>query len=108
MRQTKYAKGKGQDRPLGFDRMCHPQALTRTPVHPGCATDLSSYNVQQWAENTVEDFCEGYGLVHIPYDGLWEVRWPSGENLGYGEPNDVMSWKRAAARVGVNVEVYPR
>ena len=108
VRKTKYAKGRGQDRPLPLDMTCHPQALTRTPVHPDCRTGLSSYNVAQWHENTVEDFVEGYGLHHIPWEGLWEVRLPGGSNVGYAEPNDAMSWKRAAANMGVIVEVFPR
>jgi hypothetical protein len=107
VRKTKYASGAGQDRPLPLDMACHPQALTPTPVHPGCRTDMSSYNVGQWEELTVEDFVEGYGLHHIPWDDMWVVRWPSGDVCGYAPPNHAMSWKRAAERVGVMVNVFP-
>lgn len=103
----KYPKGKGQDRPLPFSHACHPQALTRTPIHPGCLTDNSSYNVSQWDDLTVIDFVEGVGLCHIPYPGLWEVRWPSGDHLGWAyTPADAMSYKHAALRVGVRLNVY--
>lgn len=109
VRKTKYVKGTGQDRPLPLDMACHPQALTRTPVHPDCRTVLSSYNVAQWSDNTVEDFVEGCGLSHIPEQGMWEVRLPgTGYIVGYAPPNDAMSWKRSAAMSGVIVEVYPQ
>lgn len=108
VRQTKYVKGKGQDRPLPLDMACHPQALTRTPLHPGCDTDMSSCNVHQWAELTVTDFCEGLGLQHIPYPELWEVRWPSGENLGYAQPSEGLSYVRAAANMGIRLELVQR
>ncbi|MHC4575689.1 MAG: hypothetical protein ACYS76_16475 [Planctomycetota bacterium] len=108
VKQTKYAKGKGADRPLGFEHACHPQALTRTPVHPGCATDMSSYNVSNWAGLTVEDFVEGAMLIS-PQDkrpGDWAVSWPSGQWMGYLPPSQAMQYKRAAARMGVRLNVY--
>lgn len=106
VRKAKYTKGKGQDRPLPLDMQCHPQALTPTPRHPGCVTDKSSYNVGQWEDNTVEDFVEGIGLHHIPWDDMWVLRFPSGDVCGYAPPSEAMSWMRAAARMGVRVEVF--
>lgn len=54
----------------------------------------------------MEDFTEGWGLIHIPYAGLWEVKWPSGEHLGWADASTAMSYKKAAARVGVRLNVY--
>lgn len=106
VKKVKYAKGGKQDRPIGFDAMVHPQALTPTPRHPGCATNKAQYHVHQWADLSVPDICEGLGLEHIPWPELWEVRWPSGENLGYAQPADALSYVRAAALKGVRLNVY--
>jgi hypothetical protein len=76
---------------------------------------MSSCNVSNWAGLTVEDFVEGFGLLqvaknlrhHNPFPELWELRWPSGEHLGWADtPSYALSYKRAAARMGVKLNVY--
>lgn len=106
VRKTKYAKGSGQDRPLPFSAACHPQALTRTPVHPECETKLGSYNVAALASLDVPDFCEGVG-THERYErGDWFILWPSGEVVGYLPPTEAMRYKNAAANKGIRLNVY--
>lgn len=110
VRKTKYAKGSGQDRPLPFGLACHPQVLTRTPVHPGCATNKAQYNVHNWAGLSVEDFCEGVGTHQHFEPGDWFIMWAAkgvdGDVVGYLPPTEAMQYKFAAERMGVRLNVY--
>ena len=109
VRKTKYAKGTGQDRPLPLSMACHPQPLTRTPLHPGCVTDKSHYGqVIDFAGLKWIDFMQGVGL-HVQADDLWRVVLPiSGRTLGWADSRTALAYRMAAARVGATLEVYDR
>lgn len=103
---TKYAKGAGQDRPLGFERMCHPQALTRTPLHPSCNVDKSQYNIKHLLDSmTALDFIVGFGLVRTRKAGLWRVRYGK-RTIGFAECHDALAYRNAARHFDVTLEVY--
>ena len=111
VRKTKYAKGKGQDRPLGFDRMCHPQALVRTPLHPGCVSNASQHNIKHLLDSLDSlDFMTGVGLVrtsrNIGSDWLLVRRADSGEPLGFAQSHAALAYRNAAAHKGVVLECY--
>jgi len=107
VRGTKYPKYKGSDKPLGGELMCHPVALTRTPVHPGCATSSRQYNVAAWADNDWAAFMRGAGLWDSPEPGEWRVVEPiTGEVIGWADCSTALSYRNAAARKGATLEVY--
>lgn len=109
--RVKYPKGRTAghvpDRPLGMELACHPQALTPTPIHPGCVTSKSQYHVAQWAHVDWAGFHRGAGLWDAPEDGDWRVVEPiTGEVIGWDTCSRVLSYRNAAARAGATLEVY--
>lgn len=109
VRKTKYAKGPGQDRPLDFDRACHPQVLTHTPLHPGCITKHIGFDVSRFKGLSAWEFYQGVGLVrttrHLDDWLLVRVRL-TGEPLGFADPHAALSYCRAADDKGVGLECY--
>lgn len=108
VRKTKYVKR--QDKPLPFDLQCHPQVLERTPRHPSCITQHIGFDVARFKDLNSLNFLEGVGLVRTTRDILddWMlVRWkPTGEPLGFAPSHVALSYCRAAAAVGVELNAY--
>jgi len=108
VKKTKYAKR--QDRPLGFDLQCHPQALARTSRNPGCATVHLGFDVHMFRELDSWDFLTGVGLVRtsrtLGNDWLLVRIADTGEPLGFASPHEALSYCRAAAKKGVRLESY--
>ena len=106
VRKTKYVKG--QDRPLGFDHACHPQALVRTAQHPECRKALPGFDVSRYSELDSLDFLSGVGLVRTRRmlgDDWLRVRFGK-KSLGFASRHAALSYRRAAANVGVTLECY--
>jgi hypothetical protein len=110
VRQTKYAKGPGSDRPLDFERACHPIALTPTPQHPQCLTRHVGFDVSRFSELSSLDFLTGVQLVRtsrgLGNDWLLVRRKHSAVPLGFASTHAALSYRRAAAEVGVELECY--
>jgi hypothetical protein len=107
-RRNKYVKGMGQDRPLSLDMQVHPQALTRTPVHPGCrsATRPASGEYVKRTSLSVADLLNGKTLHSKKRTGDWRVMY-MGVRLGYAAPAEAMGFRMAAVMAGLeDVEVF--
>lgn len=113
--RVRYAKRRSAkhapDRPLGLELQCHPQALTRTPLHPGCTLVYTpQYGIAlcdvELADMEMDDFLLGVGLW-AETEGYWRVVCSlTKQTLGYAECHDALAYRIAAERKGVTLEVY--
>ena len=108
VRTIKYVKAPGADRPLPLHKQCHPQALTRTPLHPQCnvagfAGQFGKAN--GYREMSALDFLEGRNII-FQYGGYRIYNPLGGVNIGWASPQDACAYKIAADRVGVLLEIY--
>lgn len=95
-------------KPLPLHLQCYPQAMVRTPRHPGCTTSVAwtgvALSLERSMANDTVGYAYGRGLSDTPSRCKVVV---DGHGTWYHhDPMFALGWKRAAEAVGFCVEVY--
>lgn len=94
-------------RPLPFVLQCHPPALVRTSLNPGCCTYLPVGGATVRAERARTGDTSGYAFGHgLDGHGPVTLHVQGWGTYRHGDLVAALGWARAAKRAGFTVQVF--